>query len=414
VSFTFGPIASPTDFVVQFNEDIFNVPVASASSSVDVSPRWSELGLNYPSNTNTSVTASPAWSEVGLTYQANVDASNAAVNAHLEQVSPPPSPFLYHDIPAPPASLLFDSLLTIVRHNLHELQHESLNLLSDVATHTAVFDQLVEDIPFLEEVENIPPPISAVLPARSPSLKYVVRSPTPPLRYPSPVAAAAVQPPATNDETYPVNLDLFPHLFTALPCTNPSPMHPHLYTVLHEQGRKVWCLQDEFVNQDFLTNIPRSTALDTANPHFVTPFRSRVYHEVHIKPAHTLPAVTICAKVGLHPTSLLFPFGYLESSFVDSIKFLFGQFPPVWLHYFNGSLVPLVSYNFLDGRLVTICGQLHFTEEGIFVVMFWTNFFFLLSTFPRSKPLTYSFPPSCDLFPFSLSCDPLMTHPYYL
>jgi len=33
-------------------------------------------------------------------------------------------------------------------------------------------------------------------------------------------------------------------------------------------------------------------------------------------------------------------------------------------------------------------------------VTFWTNFFFSLSTFPRSKPLTYSFPPSCDLFSF--------------
>ena len=70
MSFTFGPIASPTDFVAQFNEDIFNVPVASAASSTDVSPRWSELGLNYPANTDTAVSssiASPAWSEVGLT-----------------------------------------------------------------------------------------------------------------------------------------------------------------------------------------------------------------------------------------------------------------------------------------------------------------------------------------------------------
>jgi len=48
------------------------------------------------------------------------------------------------------------------------------------------------------------------------------------------------------------------------------------------------------------------------------------------------------------------------------------------------------------------------------VVTFWTNFFFPLSTFPRSKLLTYSFPPSCDPFPFLLSYDLLMTHPYYL
>jgi len=126
VSFTFGSIASPTDFVVQFNEDVFNVPITSAASSVDVSPRWSELGLNYPTNTDTAVSssvASPAWSEVGLTYQANVDASTTLVNQLLpvDQVSPPPSPFLYQDISAPPASLLFNSLLTVARNELHNL-----------------------------------------------------------------------------------------------------------------------------------------------------------------------------------------------------------------------------------------------------------------------------------------------------
>jgi len=115
-------------------------------------------------------------------------------------------------------------------------------------------------------------------------------------------------------------------------------------------------------------DIPHGQTLNTANPNFITPFHSWVYHKVHIKAVNTLPLVTICAKVGLHPSSLLFPFGYLESSFVDSIKFLFGQFPPVWLQYFNGSLVPLVSYNFLDGHLITICRQLYFMEEGIFVI----------------------------------------------
>ena len=374
MSFTFGSIASPTDFVAQFNEDIFNVPIASAASSVDVSPRWSKLRLNYPANTDTAATssvASPTWSEVGLTYQANFDASTAAVqDAFLpsENTLPPASPLLYQDVPAPPAGLLFEALLTVAQTELHNVQHQSLNLLSDVATHTAVFDRLVEDLPFIEEVENILPPISAVLPARSPTPALHYPSPEYLVRSPSPVAAAAaVQPPAALNEV-PFDFDLFPNLFAAPPCTNPSPNHPYLYTVLHEQGRKVWCPQDEFIRKNFLTDIPRGQELDTTNPNFVTPFRSHVYHKVLIKVANTLPPVTICAKVGLHPSSLLFPFSYLESSFVDSIKFLFGQFPPVWLQYFNGSLIPLVSYDFLDGRLVTICGQLYFTEEGIFVI----------------------------------------------
>jgi len=382
VSFNFAPIASPTDFLDQFQEDIVNIPVASAASSVDVSPQWSQLGLHPTHSTApTSVTASPSWSDVGLEYQANVDASTQAVQHAFqpsENVLPPASPLLYHDVPAPPAGLLFDSLLVVARRELHDLQHESLNLLTNVAAHTTNFDALVADLPFIEEVENIPPPISAVLPAHSLSPEYIVWSPTTPLCYPSPenlvrspspvvVATTAVQPTATLNEV-PFDFDLFPNLFAAPPCTNLSPTYPHLYTILHEDGRKIWCPQDEFIRKDFLADIPRSHTLDTANPNFVTPFHSHVYHEVNIKAVDTLPPITICVKVGLHPSSLLFPFGYLESSFVDSIKFLFGQFPPVWLQYFNGSLIPLVSYDFLDGRLVTICGQLYFTEEGIFVI----------------------------------------------
>jgi len=74
----------------------------------------------------------------------------------------------------------------------------------------------------------------------------------------------------------------------------------------------------------------------------------------------------MCAKVGRHPHSAHFPFGYLESSFLDSIKFLFSHFPPTWLQEFEGCQVPLVAYNFLDGRVALLCGHLHFTEEGIF------------------------------------------------
>jgi len=410
VSFIFGSIASPADFVAQFNEDVFNVPIASAASSVNVSPHWSELGLNYPTNTDTAVStsvASPTWSEVGLTYQANVDASTAAINAHLEQVSPPPSPFLYQDVPAPPTSLLFDSLLTVARNELHALQHESLNLLTNVATHVANFNKIVADLPFIEEVENIPLPVTA--PSHSPLPDYIVRSPTPPLHYPSPVAAAAVQPPPTNDEAFQVDFDLFPHLFAMPPCVATTQRHPHLYTIVHRNGNTIWCPQEEFVSKDFLANIPRVNHLDHLSPHFVTPFCALVYHEVIICPQHTLPSVTLCAKVGRHPASLHLPFGFLESSFVDSLKFLFGQFPPLWLTYFEGALVPISSYNFLDGRLITVLGYLHFMEEGLFVTNQHTRIEDVLRTKPElaqftctphtpENPLLYVTPP-CEELP---------------
>jgi len=411
VSFNFGPIASPTDFLVQFQDDLFNVPVASPASSVNVSPQWSQLGLHPTSSTApTSITASPSWSDIGLEYQANVDASNQAIQQAFqpsENVLPPASPLLYHDVPAPPAGLLFDSLLIVACHKLHNLQHELLNLLTNVAAHTSDFDVIIADLPFIEEVKNIPPPISAVLPARSPSPEYIVRSPTPPLHYPSPIAAAAVQPPATPDDTYDIDFTLFPHLFAAPPCTNEAQSHPHQYTVLYEQGRTIWCPQEEFVSQDFLTNIPHTSALDNNTPHFVTPFRAKVYHEVQIRANHTLPSVTLCLKVGKHPSSLCFPFGYLESSFIDSLKFLFGQFPPVWLTYFENARVPLISYDFLDGRLITIIGYLHFTEEGLFVINRHTQIEDLIRTNPGlaqftctprtpANPLLYLTPPPVE------------------
>jgi len=407
VSFTFGSIASPADFVAQFNEDVFNVPIASAASSVDVSPRWSELGLNYPANTDTAVTSSvtsPAWSEVGLTYQANIDASTAAINNHLEQVSPPPSPFLYQDAPTPPASLLFDSLLTVARNELHELQHASLNLLTNVAAHTTNFDALVNDLPFIEEVENIPPPIFT--PARSPSPEYIVRSPTPPLHYPSPIATASVQPPPTVDN-YQVDLTTFGHLFANPTCTEEANTHPHLYTVVYEAGKKVWCPQDEYIHRNPLGLIPRVQDLDNASPHFVTPFRALAYHEVHIRANDVLPPVTICAKVGRHQSSLHFPFGYIESSFVDSLKFIFGQFPAPWLTYFENAHILVISYNFLDRRLVTLVGWLHFTEQGLFIIDREVRTEDLLRTQPElftfvpiprvpENPLIYLTPPDMD------------------
>jgi hypothetical protein len=57
----------------------------------------------------------------------------------------------------------------------------------------------------------------------------------------------------------------------------------------------------------------------------------------------------------------------LESNFIDSIKSIFNSFPPFWLEHFEGSLVPIVAYDFLDGRSVLLAGYLHFDREGIFI-----------------------------------------------
>ena len=351
MSFNFGSLASPTADVFQLQEDLLQyAPVASAAASIP---------------------ASSSWSEVRLTYQINLNNSTLAIQHAfhpIEDTLPPPSPLLYHDVPAPPAGVLFDALLTIARNELQELQQELLNLLTTVAAHTSDFDVLITDVPFIEEVENILLPISAVLPARSLSPKYIVRSPTLPLHYPSPVTTTAVQPPPTNNTTYLVDFNLFPNLFATPPCTEVADTHPHLYTVVYKHSEKIWCPQDEYIHRNPLSIIPRVQDLDKVSPLFVTPFHALTYHEVHIRSNHTLPTITICAKVGRHPSSLHFPFRYLESSFVDSLKFLFGQFPPTWLTYFEGALVPVIAYDFLDRHLATLISCLHFTDEGLFII----------------------------------------------
>ena len=203
----------------------------------------------------------------------------------------------------------------------------------DVTDHVSL-----EDIP----LENIPPSIT-VAPV------VAVASPAP-VFYPT------------------VDVGPFEYLFAALSCLT-TDGHPHQYTVHYEQGRHIWFSSEELINSQFLNHIPRAQNLDTnAPPYFVTPFRADAHHSIHVHSNGALPPVHICAKVGKHPWSPKFPFGYIETTFLDSIKFVFSRFPPVWLTHFEGALVPLVAYDFLDGRTAILCGHLRFTEQGILFV----------------------------------------------
>jgi hypothetical protein len=137
------------------------------------------------------------------------------------------------------------------------------------------------------------------------------------------------------------------------------------------------------------------------------PFRAHCYHDIQLAANGPLPNVHLCAKISRHPPSLHFPFGYIKSSFIDSIKFLFGQFPPTWLEYFEGALVPLTAYDFLDSRIATLVGHLHFTPNGIFVIHRTTRTEDLLRTQPHlaqfvctprvpTRPFLHITPPSLE------------------
>jgi len=252
-------------------------------------------------------------------------------------------------------------------------------LTGDLVDHVSI-----EDIP----LKNIPPPIATA----------PVATITPPaLPSPAPLPAPVFYPT--------VNVGPFEYLFAAPPCL-PANGHPHQYTVHYKQGRQIWFSSEELINSQFLNHIPWAQDLDTnAPPYFVTPFRADAHHSIHIHSDGALPPVHICAKVGKHLWSPKFPFGYIKTTFLDSIKFVFSCFPPLWLAHFEGALIPLVAYDFLDGHTAILCSHLHFTEQGILFVNRSTHITDLLRTDPQfscfvptprvpAKPFDFITPPS--------------------
>jgi hypothetical protein len=121
-----------------------------------------------------------------------------------------------------------------------------------------------------------------------------------------------------------------------------------------------------------------------------------------------LPPIFLCTKVRHHMYSTPFPFGCIESLFIDSIKDKFSQVPTEWLTYFEDTLVPLVVYNFLDGCMITLCRHLHFTDRGILIVRRTTHTEDALCTQPElahfvctprvpTNPFDFIIPPPLEL-----------------
>ena len=345
----------------------------------------------------TTAVASPAlsvasWSQIDNVYQINIAAANQVIEDFLNSphntwnypspdsnpttcltipvfpdpsISPPAflAPLIIDSppiVPVTPASPIFIATLPNFLEVLADIATQQDYLPSpqlqypdpepqDAYIHQR-FEEVVERIPLADiPVENLPLPI-VVAPVA------IVPSPAPPTP-PCHALCLPILPEA----------DLFPNLFTAPLCTAAN-NHPHQYTVVYERGERIWTPQDEYIQWDFLVNILKFDDLKAYHPYFAMPFHALCYHFIQVAANRPLPNIYLCAKLGLHPRSATFPFGYIESSFVDSIKFLFGQFPPTWLKYFEGALVPLISYNLLDGHLITLVGRLHFTPEGIFII----------------------------------------------
>jgi hypothetical protein len=186
-----------------------------------------------------------------------------------------------------------------------------------------------------------------------------------------------------------VDVSIFANLFDTPTCTWEVDTHPHQYHIVYHDGEQLWRPAVQFFNKDFVSQITWVEDVNRHTEYYVTPFRVITYHDikVHAK-LNTLPPITICAKVGLYPRTHTFPFGYLESNFVNSIKEVFSRFPPFWLEHFEGIEVPIIGYNFLDGRTVTLFGNLHFDQSGTWIVKHYSHMEDVLQSQPKLMRLT--------------------------
>jgi hypothetical protein len=333
-----------------------------------------------------------SWSELNTFYEANAAASLQAIhNAYADAalLTPPHSPdfiflgtapdYIYNPLliaeernATPPYSPVPYALLELAEE---ALRWQQLNEEDRSPLPTLQYPPLEAFVPDKEipVKELLPPQVFtpiAVIPSPVPESPILHQGPTPAI---FPIVEPAVLLPHQHFDESPIipaynEADLYPHLFSAPPCTADTRSHPHQYTVSFQNGENVWTPQEEFTNRDFLRLLPRIQDLTEALPNFVTPFRAEVFHTVRIPSTGPLPPIFLCTKVRRHTYSAPFPFGCLESLFINSIKDKFSQVPMEWLTYFEGALVPLVSYDFLDGRTITLCGHLHFTDRGILIV----------------------------------------------
>jgi len=294
------------------------------------------------------------------------------INPYVVRSPSPPTPEPTEEALCTTAKFDLEQLREETAAHVVRLAQEELDALlpplnQDSWSHFQLTGDLVDHVSIKDiPLENIPPSVTT-------APVVAIASPAPP---------SPVLPPVLV--FYPtVDVGPFKYLFAAPPCL-PANGHPHQYTVHYEQGRHIWFSSEELINSQFLNHIPQAQDLNTnAPPYFVTPFRADAHHSIHVHSDGALPLVHICAKVGKHPWSPKFPFSYIKTTFLDLIKFVFSCFPPLWLAHFEGALIPLVVYNFLDGCTAILCGHLHFTEQGILFVNQSTRITDLLRTDPQ-------------------------------
>jgi hypothetical protein len=334
-----------------------------------------------------SASSAASWSEINAVYQNNVDASSAALRVALSRhniVTPPSSPDLrfleefnqpsifvanYDEYLAPPpievdSPALDITLAQVARYELDTLDCAAYVTLGSPGPSSPYVNNEeipieVLDSPILRAaVATVPSPAPPTRPTSPIDYNRVATFPSPtavPVRRPTPVFVPASDPILDNikqEDEFPDNYFEHDHLFAEPPCAQEIHVHPHQYHVTYEGDKATWCPAEYFANKDILGRLHTHDQL-AFQPVFrqLLPFRGLIFHVANIEAISTLPSLPICARVGYHPPSLVFPVGYLEVDFVESIKYKFAQFPRSWLQHFNGSKAPLKAYDFLGDKI---------------------------------------------------------------
>jgi hypothetical protein len=213
-----------------------------------------------------------SWPKLNALYEENATTSYQAIQnayADVALLSPPNS--LDFIFPCATPDYIYNPLLTMRERNTTPPHSPIPYTLLELAEEALRRQQLDEEdgspLPSLqyppleafvpdEEIpveELLPPqvftPVAVIL-SPAPESPILRRGPTPAILHI--VEPAILSPHQLFDESPIVpahsEVDFYPHLFSAPPCTADTHYHPHQYTVSFQNGENVWTPQEEFTN----------------------------------------------------------------------------------------------------------------------------------------------------------------------
>ena len=297
---------------------------AAVLSSVEETPASPELVWPSPP-TLTYNTVSPASAELSITEEPVSTPSSWSAEV-ISEHKRSPSPINYENIPTPPG---------ITQEELARLEY----IPGARTTLTPPSPRPLTPLPPAEEArlenqENIPP---------------------------------AQQEPVQEPPRYPTY-----HLLRQPECL--AYTYPHQYLAVHTPFGVLERLLREVSAADPL-EIPLARFLLQNPPWFpsVLPFCGTATHYIRVKPDHVLTRiynlseVNICSRLIRYESAPGTPLGYIKYDFRQGIVDQFRDKGFAEKTGYEGGLVLLAIYDFLDGRCILVYGFLAFGTESIYV-----------------------------------------------